>query len=811
MQPDRDHQSFRIRGLCDFMLKPRWIYLTLPLICMALQARAAGLSTLQDIAKIDEFDQSRIVFDFSALPEFRLETSGQRVDLILKQTEAGSSLRLLPEDDKVVKILLARQPDALLVSILLHRIPSRVTAVKTPQSGQISLDIRWEPDGARRPAIAFQLSGMPTAHQAIEGVATPRPSSTYTGRWQDFFQSFHPPVDLPLTVRPTLPALPPLAADASKPPEHPLLQRANAGQWRKLLAEIDQASAGLSPDTLAILEAEALLRIGQSDRALERLRQERLDEKSSPEADRAIYLFALAEAVGGKPYQARCSLAPLLARAETSPGLAPYARLLEAELLLAIHTPEQAWAILEGPTRNWPQPLRLPIQWRQAETLALLGKAEAAERGFRRLFDRKDDPRAKYPDLLYHAARACLETGRYQQARIHFLDLAARLHDQVPRGNALYLAARAAYRAGDRKQALDALEKICFNFEETEPGYRAWMALLDHRLQHLEHLAHSQIAADYGTISRQAPLRLLREEAAFKQILTCYLNDQREEAANLLQIFLRNFTHGPLRDEARALLSEFLPSLIQDLIRGGHDMQAVVLVERHRDLLLNGNLAWPFLPDLARAYTRLGLWEKACKTYYFLIDQGAGRQAEQTVYLPLVELLYDREEYAMAASLAQRYLEKFPAGGDRQQLFLLHLRALAESNRLDEAAALLERDNHPRSAAIALQSARIFRARGEPAGIIDLPDSLNTTPEGMLLRAEALFGAGRNRQALDLYERLMKEKDYAEQAAYRCGQIKLQAGDKQAALKLFNRLSDNRAASPWGKLAGDLIAAENLK
>ncbi len=46
------------------------------------------------------------------------------------------------------------------------------------------------------------------------------------------------------------------------------------------------------------------------------------------------------------------------------------------------------------------------------------------------------------------------------------------------------------------------------------------------------------------------------------------------------------------------------------------------MVEKNRELLINGNLAWPFLPDLAKAYARLGLWEKACKSYFFLIDRG---------------------------------------------------------------------------------------------------------------------------------------------------------------------------------------------
>ena len=606
-----------------------------------------------------------------------------------------------------------------------------------------------------------------------------------------------------------MPVLPSWPIDKGENTGHPLVQLANTGQWQLLLEKIKKAPKSGAPDITTVLHAEALLRAGHPDRALEVLHRQRSPLKDAALANRAAYLRALSEAICGDPYQARASLLPLLEQQNATAVMTPFGRLLDAELLLAIGRHAQAYEILKEPVQNWPTNLQRPVQWRRAEALTLIGKTTEANRNFQHLFNRTD-LYAKFPEIRYHAALASLKTGLYRQAEQYFRTLATDLHNSVDHGNALVYAARAAYLDNDLKSALVTLEQLRDNYEGTEPGYRAWLALLDHRFQKRGSMAVAQIARDYGTIAKQAPIRGLREEAAFKQALVLYLHQQPERAAKLLQIFLNNFSHGPLLNEARALLSEILPPLIQGLITNGHDMKAVVMVEQNRELLINGNLAWPFLPDLAKAYTRLGLWEKACKSYFFLIDRGTKRQQDKAYYLPLTQLLHDRAEYAMAASFAQRYLDKYPSGADREKLFELQLAALEKSNRLDDAVKLLKQPKHPQSDGIELQSARIHWKREEITEIINQPKGLNNTHEGLYLRAEALFRASRSTEALSLYEQLQQQTEYADQATYRCGQIKLKAGDTHLALKLFGQLAENSPASFWGRLAKDAIDANTM-
>jgi outer membrane protein assembly factor BamD (BamD/ComL family) len=749
------------------------------------------------------------VFDFSNVPEFKLETSGQRIDLLLSNTDVSSNLQALPEDDKIVKVLFARKPKELLVSILLHKIPARVATIKNPATKQITLDISWATSGANRPAIAFQLSGMPTAHPTLKDIATPQLSSPYTGRWQDFFKTSHTPLNISVPIRHTVPALPSWAVGKEGRPGQSLLLLANAGQWRTLLEKIQKSPKSGASDLTMILHAEALIRTGRPDRALAVLDRQRAPLSNITLANRAAYLRALSEGISGNPYQARASLLPLLEKRNATVAMAPFGRLLDAELLLAIDRPAQAYEILKEPVQNWPTNLQRAVQWRRSEALTLIGKEAEAGRNFQHLFTRAD-LYAKFPEIRYHAALAYLKTGKYRQAEQYFRSLAPHLQNPVDHGNALLYAARAAYLGNDLKSALVTYEQLRDNYENAEPGYRAWLALLDHRFQTQGSTSFAQIARDYGTIAKQAPLRGLREEAAFKQALALSLHQRHERAVELLQIFLNNFSHGPLLNEARSLLSELLPPLIQKLIKDGQDMKAVVIVEQNRELLINGNLSWAFLPDLAKAYARLGLWEKACKSYFFLIDRGSKDQQDKTYYLPLTQLLHDRAQYAMAATFAQRYLDKYPSGPDREKLFELQLAALDKSNQLDEAAKLLKNPKHPQSDGIELQSARIHWKRQEITEIINQPKGLNSTHEGLFLRAEALFKASRLPEALSLYEQLLQQKKYADQAIYRCGEIKLKTGDTRSALKLFGQLAENKPASFWGRLAKDAIDTHNM-
>ncbi len=303
----------------------------------------------------------------------------------------------------------------------------------------------------------------------------------------------------------------------------------------------------------------------------------------------------------------------------------------------------------------------------------------------------------------------------------------------------------------------------------------------------------------------------LREEAALKQVLVLAWSDQQERGVYLLQEVLRNFRQGDLRTEAEALLTELLPKVIQDQVARGDELPAVVLVEQHRQLLMNGELGWNFLVDLAGAFHRLGLPERASRIYLFMLE-GPRRDADkEALYLPLVLLFWERDDYRQAEAYAGRYLERYPQGKERATLFLWRLRALRQTGRLAEAAALLQSPGVPWDRDVELEAARILTAAGDDSRLCALAEApangWEPAAETRLLQAEALLRRGDRTRALPFYQSLRQEEDFAEQAAFRCAQIRLAQGEAGEGLKILRQLVETAKSPLWRKLAEETLRA----
>jgi len=107
---------------------PRSGYLLILLLLMplTLDARTAAEVRLKGVSTDESPGQSRLVLDFTSLPEYRVEKSGQRVDLVLPGTTVASGWRSQPEDGRVIKVLFAQKKDELIVSFLLRQPPARI-------------------------------------------------------------------------------------------------------------------------------------------------------------------------------------------------------------------------------------------------------------------------------------------------------------------------------------------------------------------------------------------------------------------------------------------------------------------------------------------------------------------------------------------------------------------------------------------------------------------------------------------------------------------------------------------------------------
>jgi tetratricopeptide (TPR) repeat protein len=193
-----------------------------------------------------------------------------------------------------------------------------------------------------------------------------------------------------------------------------------------------------------------------------------------------------------------------------------------------------------------------------------------------------------------------------------------------------------------------------------------------------------------------------------------------------------------------------------------------------------------------------------------MLDAARNKENAEAVYLPLVQLYSDREQWGLAEEYARNYQERFPAGRDLAAIYALRIEALRNSRELEEAGILLRNGDRPQGPAVELAAARIFWALESYQEVADAtpsfaaPESDNPA-EGSILRAQALRKLGRNGQALPLFEGLMNRDEVAEQASFFCGQIKIENGEMDEGVKILRRLAEKGSHPLWRGLARDTL------
>jgi tetratricopeptide (TPR) repeat protein len=797
-----------------FLLLIRSILPLLLLATFLLPARAAETALLKGITRQDDLAGTLVRFEFTDTPSCRVVNSGHRVDLFFADTSVTPDLHLPPEDDRIVKVLTAHNKDGLMVSLLLRQMPAQVTTAAEKTSQAIRLEIFWEEGSGERPAIAFRISGLPT-RQEHSAVAVPRQTSEFSGQWDKFFDRFESPFRIGASLSYSMPELPPFERGIFPRDRSDLLDMASSRDWAAVSRALDVSSDPDQPQhslppPLRLLRAEALLRTGRAPLALEIL-DGFLPGALPPGLNaRTCYLHSLSLAMCGDSFRAQTRLSEIASALETD-RFRPYCRLLKSELALAGEDFGQALEVLDAMETEWPAALRTLRTLRRADALVGLQREKEALGSYRVLLEKNIWPENK-PFSLSQGAKAFFRDQDWQQAGKLYRRLANSLPMTPVAGQAFFGAALAAYRSGNTDAALQSLRLIRENFPGTESAYRAWLKLLDHGVLDRREGGMLEAIRGYDAIAAQAANRDLREEAAFKLGLVLYLHGEETRAVETMDNFRRDFAGGPLRSQADALLTEILPPLIETLVADGRDLEAVTLVEKNRELLINQHTNWPFLPELARAFTRLGLFERGCKVYLYLLEKTENRPEAGRFYLPLVALYFDLEEYALVEKFSQRYLVKYPDGNDRKALFLLRLKALEKSGGTEQAAKLLRERNRPADNDIELEATRIFWQIGDYSQVIACANRLGENgepvpPEGLLLEAEAMRRLGRARNALPLYQVLAEDGTFGDQAAYRCGEILLDDGRRAEALKIWRKLAEKGDNPLWRTMAGDALDA----
>jgi len=414
---------------------------------------------------------------------------------------------------------------------------------------------------------------------------------------------------------------------------------------------------------------------------------------------------------------------------------------------------------------------------------------------------------ARFADALYAAQRYPEAAKRYQQ-------LGDLLNNRPGLDLALFrLAMSQLHIPATAKKARIDLQQIHNAFPGTQGGVRALLKQTD-----LDFTASKMAAHDaetvYGKYAVQAESVALREESGFKQALVNALSGESEASVNQCMQLLRGFQSGSLRTEVMALLIQQLPIVVRQLVKNGEYVKALVLAKQNKDLFVRRWLDTGLLYDLARAYSKLGMADQTAQTYQYLFEVCAEADKEK-VYLPLLQALAASGHFVQVEEYADRYLLRYPKGGDFPAVFALKVRALYASGQAEKALALMTAESSPKVRELEFLKGRLFFEKKEWQKTIDtltqpgMQESL--AQQAMLLPlAESYFQTGKDDLAAPYFQQMVARKTGSDQAQFRLAQIALKKNAQQA-LNLFKELAEKGTDPLWIKLAREEAAILEMR
>jgi tetratricopeptide (TPR) repeat protein len=779
---------------------------------------------LREITKQEVLNTTQLKLKFSELPAYRLENSGQRVDLFLDETEGDPALNGLPEDGKVVRILLGQHRKELMASFLLRSVPESVKVLTNVEAAQLILELSWSAERTpRRLAIASKLRG----ELRVQRDGTTLKLGAQTScleHWQTFFSDYKSPLNLPVPLTYTLSPLPrllyqPLQGGALGDALLAGIELSHHERWNDALLVFQRIPVvslqGVDREAFLVFYAESLVRVNQNAEAHRILEAFCKEYANSAILARARYLLGYLCAVLGRPYDAFFQLSLLNKEAEDKAYYIQIGSLLQSELELAVGRPEKSLEILNAQT--FPAAVAHTRARRQADALAGLGRYGEALPKYRSL-EEGTSSWGRIPFSLALLAETLYQENAYLESVARYTELLNQIDEAERISQVLFAQGRGLLRFGNVKEATIRLREVSSYWPETEGSHRARLLLLDQEILADQEGRRQQAVPLLYEIAGKTKSREVREEATFKRLLLNILLRAGLDSIQACEEFLKQFGQGRYGSDAEGLLSEILPQVIHELIAGEDYLEALVLVEKHRQRLVTGPTNQSFLLDLGAAFRQFGLLDKAANVYFYLLDAFKGQPAEESFFLPLVQVLGEQGDYRLILEYADRYLARYPVGRDLSGILLLKVEALHDQGRNAEAAKVLTSAGLPQSLELDLLAGKVFWELNQPvqsdlffARALADSNVRQEYPDAAILLAESLFQLKKWGRALALYRELLSAEGFSDQARYRSAQILLIQGQKVEALKFFRVLAEEGKSPQWQKVARGALLSEQTK
>lgn len=769
---------------------------------------------LQRIDKQDEVNVTRLILKFNKVPEFKVNTSGQKLEIELLYTLPGSEMIFPGEDERLVRTLIGQGKDKLMVSFLLRRPPYFVNTTKELRTGQVMIDVHWrDAQNAMRPAIARKLPGQVSQ---VGGVARRGINSEYRDDWLRFFDEYELPVTIPATLNYTIPPFPALAllgpVDDVLPVE--VEELAASDEWDAAAGALRnigfESTTGLERGRFLLLLAELALRGDDYAKAAKLVdgAQEAIPQEET-ELTSYVKLLQMYIAAGQltDPYQLMAAL-ELNAQRENDNPFQAYSELLHAEVALATNSVRSAQIVIDEQMKHGLADLASRYQQRQADIWFDSGNYAQAVGQYQALSDQLTDS----PYSLACFAMSLYRQKDYDQAIDQLKRFLDGVDDPESRDMARYLLAMAMIHRGDKDAGYDLLHQI---IPGTQGALLAKAKIADLSMVVDDYQSRRRARSDYAELVDLMVDRNRRAEMQFKQALGSYLLGLRLEAVDELRFLLKSDRMTDLASHAQALLADILPDLIRGMIEEKKYFNALVLVEQNRDLLVASQRDFDFLIGLGEVFSQLELSDRAVRLYLYLLDHASEERQTREVYIPLLKAMMQQKAHDKVLEYANRYEQKYPDGPQWPEIFHLKLEAMLALGREDDVFNALQDKGRPKTEALDKMLAHLAWKRGDAdlvlqglAGRVE-DDLTKEDPADLIVLAEAYRVKGNTAEALKLF-RFLEQGAYRDQAMYRQAQILLRRGQRSEGLKLLRQLVDEAKSSEWQSLAEETLAIERF-
>ncbi len=236
---------------------------------------------------------------------------------------------------------------------------------------------------------------------------------------------------------------------------------------------------------------------------------------------------------------------------------------------------------------------------------------------------------SQLPEARYYLAESLYRSGDVENARIEYQALAVGFPDHPRAPEAWYMVGVCNQELGRYEDAIKAFETVKILYPKHARAPQALVRAAELAIQHAE-LARA------------------------RRILMEFLDRYVESA-----VYPRGkYLHGWL------------------LLEENKFDQAVAVLEEARQLTQAGELKAQILLKLGIAYNRLGMQQKAQKTYQQLLEDYAGTAAAFQGLLHLVAYYRSQKDYRQGAALIRKYQTHFPKINQKQQLQVILARLL---------------------------------------------------------------------------------------------------------------------------------------